>query len=79
MQAPRDVIKKFSYIKNKNRQIFGAMLWKLDESVGRVVASLEKNGMLEDTIIALTTDNGGPAAGKEGNAASNWPFRGVCT
>ena len=64
---------------NKNRQIFAAMLWKLDESVGRVVATLEKNGMLENTIIAFTTDNGGPAAGQEGNAASNWPFRGVCT
>ena len=55
------------------------MLWKLDESVGRVVASLERSGMLDDTIIAFTTDNGGPAAGFNRNAASNWPLRGVRT
>ena len=33
--------------------------------------------MLEDSIIVITTDNGGPAAGFNQNAASNWPLRGV--
>ena len=70
-------MKKFPYIKDEKRRTFAAMLWKLDESVGRVVASLERSGMLEDTIIVFTTDNGGPAAGFNRNAASNWPLRGV--
>ena len=35
--------------------------------------------MLQDTIIAFTTDNGGPAAGFDLNHASNWPLKGVCT
>jgi arylsulfatase A-like enzyme len=53
------------------------MLYKLDESVGRIISSLDKHGMLADSIIVFTTDNGGPAAGFNQNAASNWPLRGV--
>lgn len=53
------------------------MLWKLDQGIGRVVDALKMNGMLEDSIIVFTTDNGGPAAGFNQNAASNWPLRGV--
>ena len=33
--------------------------------------------MLRDSVIVFTTDNGGPAAGFNQNAASNWPLRGV--
>jgi len=53
------------------------MLTKLDESVGRVVGALAEADMLANTIIAFTTDNGGPAAGFNENKASNWPLRGV--
>ena len=77
LQAPTNVVNKFSYIKDKNRRIFAGMLWKLDESVGRVVEALDVHGMLQNSIIVFTTDNGGPAAGFNDNAASNWPFRGV--
>ena len=34
-------------------------------------------GMLENSVIVFTTDNGGPAAGFNQNAASNWPLKGV--
>lgn len=50
---------------------------KLDESVGQIVQALQSTKMLDDTIIVFTTDNGGPAAGFNFNAASNWPLRGV--
>lgn len=53
------------------------MMSKLDESVGQVVAALRNNGMLQNTIVIFSTDNGGPAAGFNFNAASNWPLRGV--
>lgn len=53
------------------------MLTKLDESVGMVVEALAKAKMLENSIIVFSTDNGGPAAGFNLNAASNWPLRGV--
>lgn len=53
------------------------MLTKLDESVGHVVEALRKRGMLKDSIIVFSTDNGGPPAGFNLNAASNWPLRGT--
>ena len=53
------------------------MLYKLDESVGRVTKALQENGMLKNSIILFTTDNGGPAAGFDRNHASNWPLKGV--
>jgi len=53
------------------------MLSKLDQSVGQVVEALHKRNMLQDSIIIFSSDNGGPAAGFNLNAASNWPLRGV--
>ena len=59
------------------RRKFSGMLYKLDESVGRVVTALASRNMLQDSVIVFTTDNGGPAAGVDINHASNWPLRGV--
>jgi arylsulfatase A-like enzyme len=56
---------------------FAGVLHKLDESVGKVVQALQDAGILQDSIVVFTTDNGGPAAGFNINAASNWPLRGV--
>lgn len=53
------------------------MLSKLDESVGLVVEALRKKKMLENSVIVFSTDNGGPPAGFNLNAASNWPLRGT--
>ena len=53
------------------------MVHELDLSVGMIVKSLGDNNMLENTIIVFSTDNGGPAAGFNQNAASNWPLKGV--
>lgn len=56
------------------------MLTSLDESVGKVIASLDNNGMLEDSIVLFISDNGAAADDpiwRFGNAGSNWPLRGV--
>ncbi|XP_047036030.1 arylsulfatase I-like [Helicoverpa zea] len=77
LRAPDDVIDRFSHIKDLQRRKYAGMLSKLDESVGRVVESLQKNGLLENSIILFSSDNGGAAAGFNNNAASNYPLKGV--
>lgn len=77
LQAPKENVDHFGGIKDTQRRIYAAMVQKLDESVGSVVQTLFEEEMLENSIVIFTTDNGGPAAGFNGNAASNWPLRGV--
>ena len=51
------------------------MVSALDDSVGNVTKALNEAGLLENTIIVFSTDNGGPAAGFSLNHASNTPLR----
>lgn len=54
---------------------FVGMVAALDDSVGAVVKTLQSRGMMNNTIIMFTTDNGGPANGFDANAANNFPLR----
>jgi len=75
--APERYLRKYSHIKNKTRRLFAGMLDALDDSVGNITQALENKGMLENTILVFTTDNGGPANMINGNYACNWPLRGT--
>ncbi|KAL5289186.1 hypothetical protein ACFFRR_009396 [Megaselia abdita] len=77
LPAPDSIVSKMNHIDDFNRRKYAAMLSKLDESVGTIVNQLHRNNMLQDSLIVFSTDNGGPAAGFNLNAASNWPLRGV--
>lgn len=41
------------------RRDYAAMLEKVDEGVGMLLAELERNGVLDDTLFVLSSDNGG--------------------
>lgn len=47
-----------------NRKKLAGMLAAVDEAVAQIVASLKKTGMLENTLIIFSSDNGGPPPGK---------------
>ncbi|MEM7232358.1 MAG: sulfatase [Planctomycetota bacterium] len=55
--------------------IYGGMVEAMDDAVGLVLKSLEINGLLDDTIICFTSDNGGVSSG-DAFSTSNLPFRG---
>jgi arylsulfatase A-like enzyme len=72
LQAPEEYIKLYSTIKDNNRRIFLAMVTALDVAIGMVVESLQNKGMMNDTLIVFTSDNGGPVQA----GGNNWPLRG---
>ncbi|XP_077515256.1 arylsulfatase B-like isoform X1 [Amblyomma americanum] len=75
-QAPEGHVKKFSYIGDKNRTYYAGMVDAMDESVGAVVDALRRRGMLNDTIIVFSSDNGGALFDEQAYGANNWPLRG---
>lgn len=54
-----------------------AMLKKLDDGIGEIVKALYDKKMLENTLIAFVSDNGGMTTSQNGNYASNYPMRGT--
>lgn len=42
-----------------DRRIYAAMVEKVDEGVGMLLAELEKQGVLDNTLIVVSSDNGG--------------------
>ncbi|XP_014280413.1 arylsulfatase B [Halyomorpha halys] len=76
-QAPDDVVAKFSHIQDPERRVYAAMVAKLDESVGEVVAALKEKDMLENSVIVFMSDNGAPTHGIHSNRGSNHPLRGI--
>lgn len=76
VQAPANIVEMFSYIKDEKRRMFAAMVWKLDDSIGKIISALGNKNMLQNTIIVLTTDNGGAVSGYDNSIGSNWPLRG---
>ncbi|CAN7998969.1 unnamed protein product, partial [Ixodes hexagonus] len=76
LQAPQENIDKFPYIGETNRTIFAGMVDALDESIGAVFQALSDAGMLDNTIVVLSSDNGGLPFGFESNRGFNFPLRG---
>ncbi|KAL1455069.1 hypothetical protein WDU94_009189 [Cyamophila willieti] len=70
----------FAHISNPNRRLFAGILKSLDDSVGRVIDSLDQVNMLENSLVVFISDNGGPTKDAlyfHGNTGSNWPLRGA--
>eukprot|EP01065_Artemidia_motanka_P018039 TRINITY_DN2140_c0_g2_i1.p1 TRINITY_DN2140_c0_g2~~TRINITY_DN2140_c0_g2_i1.p1 ORF type:complete len:603 (+),score=210.53 TRINITY_DN2140_c0_g2_i1:52-1809(+) len=63
-------------ISDKKRRTFAGMLSCADEGIGNVTAALRARGMMDNTVIVFTTDNGGPTTTGDGVGARNWPLRG---
>jgi len=77
LESPWQYLKGLGHITQEKRRKFGGMLTALDSAIGNVTRALAARNMLNNTIIAFSTDNGGPAAGFDMNMACNWPLRGV--
>jgi arylsulfatase A len=62
LQAPQRLIDKYKKrvqgVYDESAAIMYAMIEAMDTGIGRVVAEMERQGLIEDTIIVFTSDNG---------------------
>ncbi|MDB4297590.1 sulfatase-like hydrolase/transferase [Flavobacteriaceae bacterium] len=60
--------------------VYAAMVKSMDESLGAIVAKLKAEGVYDNTIIIVTSDNGGLSTNEHGStrerSTSNKPLRG---
>ena len=78
MQATKEDLKKFSYIENELRRTYCAMVYRLDQNVGKILNTLKEEGLERNTMVAFLSDNGGPA-NSISNGSVNTPLRGQKT
>lgn len=69
MEAKLEHLEKFA---GHPRATLAAMMWSVDENIGRLRAELESQGRLDNTLIFFFSDNGGA----ESNRSSNRPLKG---
>lgn len=61
-EAKQELIAKFkdkSPVGDHKNPTYAAMIASVDESVGRIVATLDKLGLTENTLVIFSSDNGG--------------------
>ncbi|MDC0959760.1 sulfatase-like hydrolase/transferase [Planktomarina temperata] len=74
LQATIEDFEAVGDIQPHRRRVYAAMMRSLDRSVGRVMEALEVEGIADNTIVVLSSDNGAPDyIGIDG---VNAPYRG---
>jgi len=58
-QAPKEYLDKYANITDPSRRAYAASITARDDQIGRVVQTLEKKGIRNNTIIFFQSDNGG--------------------
>ena len=77
MHATDDRLAKFTQIEDKQRRTYAAMMFAMDENIGRVRRKLAEAGLEKDTLVFFISDNGGPTMpGVTINGSRNAPLRG---
>jgi arylsulfatase A-like enzyme len=71
LQAPEEIIDRYANIKDEKRRRFCAMTDAMDQTIGKVLAALDEEGIAGNTLVLFFSDNGGPV----GSGATNTPLR----
>eukprot|EP00040_Diaphanoeca_grandis_P014932 m.75864 g.75864 ORF g.75864 m.75864 type:complete len:563 (+) comp24834_c0_seq1:76-1764(+) len=76
-QCPQHYVDRYNTtIDDDGRRVFAGMLGAVDEGMANITAALREAAMYDDTLIIVTTDNGGPTTECSSTGQSNWPLRG---
>eukprot|EP01065_Artemidia_motanka_P048932 TRINITY_DN801_c0_g1_i1.p1 TRINITY_DN801_c0_g1~~TRINITY_DN801_c0_g1_i1.p1 ORF type:complete len:510 (+),score=136.85 TRINITY_DN801_c0_g1_i1:89-1618(+) len=82
VQVPPGYGDKCPGISDESRRTYCQMVMAVDDSVGRLVSSLKSYRLWNDTLLVVTTDNGGMphysdkvGPGHPASSGCNWPLR----
>ena len=79
LQAKQEKIDKYAALTDPNglqsNATYAAMVEHVDDAVGKIVSQLENLGLMENTIIVFTSDNGGLIGNKQNRVTNNYPLR----
>ena len=70
LQAPPAAVDQYANVSNRNKRIYYAMTTRMDDGIGRILQTLEGEGMADNTLVVFVSDNGGAWV------ADNSPLRG---
>lgn len=62
-------------VKGQGNAVYAAMIESLDQNVGRIIAELKAQNVLENTLVIFTSDNGGLLGSEQNPITANPPFR----
>lgn len=74
LQATQQDYDAYAHIEDHHLRVYSAMIRSIDRSLGKITAKLEALGLDENTLILLTSDNGGAGYIQLPNV--NKPYRG---
>ncbi|MFT4681588.1 MAG: arylsulfatase A-like enzyme [Granulosicoccus sp.] len=58
-QATKTYYDKLDHIEDRNKRVYNAMIWQLDDAVGSILTKLNELGLEENTLVIFMSDNGG--------------------
>jgi len=78
MQATEEDLKLFDHIEDELRRTYCAMVYRLDQNIGKILKTIKDEGLEQNTIVVFLSDNGGPQNAIS-NGSINAPLRGQKT
>jgi arylsulfatase A-like enzyme len=77
MEAPEKYLVRFQNIRDPLRRTYAAMVFAMDDAIGRTLTAVRDRGLEDRTLIIFLNDNGGPTMPSTTiNGSSNAPLRG---
>ncbi len=76
MHAPEEYLQRFPQDMDPERRMHLALCAAMDDGIGRIVETLDRKGLRDNTFVFFQSDNGATIEDRAGLGGRNTPFRG---